>query len=450
MDRKLLDYILCPVCGEGNWMLHAAQYETVPYHDGAREEVRVGELACGCGRRYPIEEFVLSFAELFSPDLAREAAFWDRFYIWNLEHGAVGFHDLRRGFAPFMSQGVREAFPYPDTIERYSVHRHVADHPALRAGDTLLDMGVGLGWTSLHFARSGYKVTAFDPSLRPMQAAKKYAIEQGIFIEYICTAVGYLDFRSASFDNVTAFHSLHHVPDVQAGLTDVQRWLKPGGALAVDEHITNSKLAGAIGAELHRWASSEVFPRYRTISADDMATLPSEPHSAFEDVGAEQIRPLLHTMFDVKEEKQRHVVLDHYSLLYYLWKDKEKDAFVHALEIADNFQELLRLVDPDGGEYITIIATNDPSREPEWQDTASHLDALPANQPSEADLDQYKARLAALEKEFAEQGAWALELEKGLKQRNAELKRLRDHLRRIENGKVMRLMKRLGRSRQRR
>ena len=132
----------------------------------------------------------------------------------------------------------------------------------------------------------------------------------------------------------------------------------PAARLAVDEHIANSRLAGAVGAQLHNWAAEQVFPRYRTISDADLAALPSEGHSALEDAGVDQVVPLLRRMFDVQFEQQRHVVLDHYPLLYYLWKDKDETGFRHALEIANQFQELLRQVDPDGGEYLTLVAAN--------------------------------------------------------------------------------------------
>jgi 2-polyprenyl-3-methyl-5-hydroxy-6-metoxy-1,4-benzoquinol methylase len=419
----------------------------MPYLDGAREEVRHGKLSCGCGRHYPISEFVLSFAGLFPPELEREASFWDRFYMWHLEQGAKGFHDLQRGFAPFMAHGVKETFPYADTIDRYDVHQQVAGHPLLRRGRTLLDMGVGLGWTSLHFAGSGYAVTAFDPSLRPVQAAKSYAVEQGVFIEYICAAVGYINFRPGSFDNVTAFHSLHHVPDLDAGLSDVRNWLRPGGCLAVDEHITNSKLAGAIGGELHKWAGREIFPQYQTISKEDLATLPSEPHSAFEDAGAGQIVPLVHRMFSVKYEKARHVVLDHYPLLYYLWKGKKQEAFLNALEIANHLQEILRLVDPDGGEYVTLIATNDTAIEESANvDVTITKDRVAMEESADistrsAELDSLMTRQLDLEAAFAQQRAWARELEAAVHQRDEEIATLRDHLKRMQSGRVMRLLR---------
>jgi 2-polyprenyl-3-methyl-5-hydroxy-6-metoxy-1,4-benzoquinol methylase/uncharacterized protein YbaR (Trm112 family) len=478
VNRTLLESILCPICGRGEWTLYANEEVMVNYETGPREEVCMGEIVCPGGHHYPIRDFVLSFESLFPPDLKQEAAFWDRFYIWNIEQGAVGFHDLRRGFAPFMAQGVREAFPFADSVDRYDVHYQVAEHPLLRSGHTLLDIGVGLGWTSLHFARNGYVVTAFDPSFNPVRAAKAYAIEQGIFIEYICAAVGYIHFHTASFDNVAAFHSLHHVPDLRAGLGSVRKWLRPEGAIAVDEHIANSRLAKTLGEQLHKWAESEVWPRYRTISADELAQLPVEPHSALEDAGVDQVVPLLHEMFDVRYEHRRHVVLDHYPLLYYLWKDKDKGAFIHALEIANHLQELLRRADPDGGEYITIVAVNNPtertSRTQAPGDGASLVteaarvagdkvnDAIlgeragplfnEAGPESESveELARLRSRVDELEGTLVEQNTWVISLEASHREKDREISRLNDHIRRLENGKVMRLLRLLRRRRNKR
>lgn len=467
MDRQLLERVLCPVCKQGAWTLDVRESRTVAYAAGPREEVYDGDVTCACGRQYPIREFVLSFAGCFPADLQREAAFWDRFYLWNLEHGAVGFHDLRRGFAPFLAQGVTEAFPQADTVDRYDVHYQVAEHPLLRAGHTLLDIGVGLGWTSIHFARAGYAVTAFDPSLGPVQAAKRYAIGEGLFIEYICAAMGYVKFRPGSFDNVAAFHSLHHVPDLESGLSDISTWLRPGGGLAVDEHIANSRLAGALGARLHTWAAVEVFPRYRTIADTDLARLPAEPHSALEDAGVDQVVPLLRRLFTIEFERERHVVLDHYPLLYYLWKDRDLAAFRYALDMANHFQELVRQVDPDGGEYITIVAANRrpaalssqpalgigpgeeadlaPPPPPADPPIVSALAGARAGEPAEAPTVALEARIAELERALAEQGAWARSLEAAQQNRDRELARLRAHLRRVENGRVMRLLRRFTR-----
>jgi 2-polyprenyl-3-methyl-5-hydroxy-6-metoxy-1,4-benzoquinol methylase len=198
-----------------------------------------------------VADYVLSFADVFPPILKQEAAFWERYYLWLLEHGSYGFHDLRRGIAPYITVGVPEPFPSADTLDRYDIHYRVAEHPLTRQGRTLLDVGVGLGWTSLHFARAGYKVAAFEPSLGTVKAAKRYAMEQGVSVEYICASLETISFAPSSFDTVAAFHSLHHVPDLEAALREVKSWLHPEGILAVDEHVGNSRLAAMLGAEMN-------------------------------------------------------------------------------------------------------------------------------------------------------------------------------------------------------
>lgn len=459
MDRRLLDTLLCPLCG-GSLQLRNASVVAVQYTDGPREEIETGTADCGCGQQYPIASFVLSLADIFPPLLKREAAYWERYYGWLLDQGSYGFHDLRRGLAPYITLGVPEPFPQADTLDRYDVHHRVAEHPLMRQGHTLLDIGVGLGWTSLYFARAGYDVTAFEPSLGPITAAKRYAIEQGVFVEYICAALGYIAFKPASFDNVTAFHSLHHVPDLQSALQQVQSWLRPGGALAIDEHTANSRLALSLGQEIHKWAEAEVLPRYRTLPPEAMAGLPDEPHSALEDSSVEQVANAVSRLFKVHTSQPRHVFLDHYPLLYYLHKDKDITAFHHALEIANQMQELVRHVDPDGADYMTIIAENSPNAdfgmriselneatpeaEPMQSTEAGPVLNVDAIQAAPQDPDSaIRNRIAQLEAQLEEQGSWAQGLEREVQSKNRQLARLNSHMRKLESGRVMRLLRQL-------
>lgn len=445
MDRHLLDIVLCPACG-GALRLEDDVVVTVEYTSGPRQDVESGVAACECGQRYPVTDFVLSFAGQYPPDLQREAAFWDRYYMWLLEHGSAGFHDLRQGQAPYITSGVTEPFPEAATIDRYDVHHQIAEHPLLRKGRALLDIGVGLGWTTLYFARAGYDVTAFEPSLGPVKAAKRYSMEQGVFVEYICGALGKMAFRPDSFDNVTAFHSLHHVPDLEAELRQVRLWLREGGALALDEHVGNSRLAASLAGEVHAWAEAEVLPRYRTLPAEALATLPTEPHSAREDTSVHEVEPLVSRLFAVRYSHPRHVFLDHYPLLYYLHKDRDLEGYKHALDIANQMQEFVRRVDPEGGDYITMIAENTREDQP-VDDIPQAVSPVqePAAPPGGVEAapgeDPAARRIEELESRLREQGSWALGFEGQLREKNAELARLRGHVRRLESGRVMRLLR---------
>ncbi|MBF6614259.1 MAG: class I SAM-dependent methyltransferase [Chloroflexi bacterium] len=449
MERALLDVVLCPVCNGTLSLSDGAEVAAIEYAGGVREEVRHGTVECACGQRYPVERFVLSFASLFDPVLAQEAAYWERYYLWLLEHGSYGFHDLRLGQAPYITHGVPEPFPAADSLDRYDIHHRIAEDPLVRKGHTLLDIGVGLGWTSLYFARAGYAVTAFEPSRGPVTAAKRYAMEQGIFVEYICSAMGAISFRPCSFDSVTAFHSLHHVPNLEIELHALRSWLCPGGALALDEHVGNSRLAAAIGGQVNAWAEAEVFPNYRTLSEEALESLPSEPHSAREDASVDELLPLVRRVFNVRAERARHVFLDHYPLIYYLQEGRDLTAFRHALAIANQLQELIRRVDEEGGDYVTIIAENStpeaapPDALPDGAASDSHIleATATAPQPSAPESQAASRRISELERQLAEQSLWAGSLQSELHRKNAELERLSKHLKRLESGLVMRVMR---------
>jgi 2-polyprenyl-3-methyl-5-hydroxy-6-metoxy-1,4-benzoquinol methylase len=453
LDETLLDVLLCPACG-GGLSLKDPIWETLIYNDGERNEVRSGAAACACGSEYPIEEFVLSLASLYPPELEKEASYWDRYYGWLLEQGSFGFYDLRLGQAPYITQGVPDPFPEAATLDRYTVHHEIAEHPLLRKGNALLDLGVGLGWTSLYFARASYQVTAFEPSLGPVRAAKRYAISQGVFIEYICAALGYVNFKPRSFHNVTAFHSLHHVPHLETELRKVRTWIEPGGTLAIDEHVGNSRLAATLAGEVHRWAQEVVLPRYRTLSNEVLARLPREPHSELEDSSVDLVAPLVSRLFDVRLSRPRHVFLDHYPLLYYLHTGRNLEAYKHALTIANQIQEMVRLADPEGGDYLTIVAENTGIDSEEVQTeprapkevTAPETTDLPIEIEGSPFSSDLPARIAALEEELARQGQWARSLEGELRRKTGEINKLEALVQRLESGRMMRLLRAFNKS----
>lgn len=443
MDHKLLSIVKCPACG-GALRLTRSEVVAVAYNDGTRDEVKSGDAKCVCGQHYPISDFVLSFAGLFTPELEREAAYWERYYSWVRAQGSLAFHDLRLGMAPFLVLGVPEAFPEASTHSHYTVHEIVAAHPLVSKGHDLLDVGVGSGWTSLHFARCGYRVTAVEPALGLAKAAKEYSMEAGVFVEYVCASLALSSFKPRSFDTVTVFHALHHEPELEAALLKVRAWLRLDGVLAIDEHVGESRLAGLIQGRMQGWEEAEVLPRYRTLSLDRLSGLPSEPHSPMEDVSRASIVPLVHRLFDVEFERSRHVVFDHYPLLYYLEHNRDIAAFEHATRVANQIGAWLCSIDPEGGDYVTIVAKNTgeqprpetgpemtkPShRIPDAEATVHEQAQAPAiSWPHEAvrrDPWELQRRVSSLEKAEAEQGRWAQSLLLQIQVKDLELARLR-------------------------
>ena len=110
-------------------------------------------------------------------------------------------------------------------------------------GQSLLDMGCGMGEESVYFALLGARVTAIDISPVGIMIAQKRAAFNGV-AERVHAAQMRADkteFADASFDVVHGFGILHHI-GMPGGLQEVKRLLKPGGRALFFEHLGNSAL----------------------------------------------------------------------------------------------------------------------------------------------------------------------------------------------------------------
>ncbi len=99
----------------------------------------------------------------------------------------------------------------------------------LPPGAAVLDLGCGPGVpTTLELARH-FAVTGVDISARQLELAR-VNVPSATFVQADLASV---EFPPASFDAVTAFYSIIHVPRREhAGLlATIERWLRPGGLL---------------------------------------------------------------------------------------------------------------------------------------------------------------------------------------------------------------------------
>lgn len=88
----------------------------------------------------------------------------------------------------------------------------------------LLDIGAGTGDFLLVAKNNGWQVTGVEPS----QKAKEIAKGKGVsFVEQTS------ELESHSFDVITMWHVLEHVPDLEAQIKELKRVLKPSGTLLV-------------------------------------------------------------------------------------------------------------------------------------------------------------------------------------------------------------------------
>lgn len=101
-----------------------------------------------------------------------------------------------------------------------------------------LDLGAGGGHVSYLMARHAGKVTAADLSREMLAAVAATAREKGLTnIETVATPAEHLPFAEASFDFAASRFSTHHWRDLEAGLRQARRVLKPGApAVFIDTY----------------------------------------------------------------------------------------------------------------------------------------------------------------------------------------------------------------------
>jgi ubiquinone/menaquinone biosynthesis C-methylase UbiE len=119
-----------------------------------------------------------------------------------------------------------------DVDHRGARHRHIdqAFVAGLQLPARALDLGCGTGrHATAYLVERGLEVVGIDISALSIKAAR--AELHGV--EFIVGDMSEIGFDDASFDLVTAFYSLIHVPREEHGSTlrRVADWLKPGGFL---------------------------------------------------------------------------------------------------------------------------------------------------------------------------------------------------------------------------
>ena len=113
--------------------------------------------------------------------------------------------------------------------------RAVTVEQAVRPGDRVLDACCGTGDLALAARRAGAgEVVGLDFSGRMLERARAKAPQ----LEWVQGDVLALPFADASFDAATVGFGVRNVEDLEAGLRELRRVLRPGGRLAILEITT--------------------------------------------------------------------------------------------------------------------------------------------------------------------------------------------------------------------
>jgi demethylmenaquinone methyltransferase/2-methoxy-6-polyprenyl-1,4-benzoquinol methylase len=109
--------------------------------------------------------------------------------------------------------------------------RRLTAEAVVRPGDRVLDACCGTGDLALAAERAGGRVTGLDFSGRMLERARRKSSS----VEWVQGDLTSLPFRDGSFDAATVGFGIRNVPDLEAGLGELARVLRPGGRLGVLE-----------------------------------------------------------------------------------------------------------------------------------------------------------------------------------------------------------------------
>lgn len=94
-----------------------------------------------------------------------------------------------------------------------------------RAPDRVLEVGCGRGDVAERIAAHGVELTALDSSERMVELTRARGVDA------VVGDAAALPFGDGEFDAVLAAWMLYHLPDLDAGLAELRRVLRPGGRL---------------------------------------------------------------------------------------------------------------------------------------------------------------------------------------------------------------------------
>jgi ubiquinone/menaquinone biosynthesis C-methylase UbiE len=137
----------------------------------------------------------------------------------------AAFHDAWAGSTPVDDVLVRECFQAPTALE----NRFILSRMGNLRGKRLLDIGAGLGESSVYFALQGAQVTTTDISPGMVRAGRELARRHGVEVEGIVSQAEDLGVAAETFDFVYIANTIHHVRDRDALFQKIHRALKPGG-----------------------------------------------------------------------------------------------------------------------------------------------------------------------------------------------------------------------------
>ncbi|MBI1266549.1 MAG: methyltransferase domain-containing protein [Cryomorphaceae bacterium] len=99
----------------------------------------------------------------------------------------------------------------------------------MHAGGHYLDLGCGTGNYAMHFTEKGFRMVGVDPSETMLQQARA----NGSDLDWRLGSAESIPAEEGEFDGAIAMLTTHHWTDVQQGLKELRRVVKPGGRIVI-------------------------------------------------------------------------------------------------------------------------------------------------------------------------------------------------------------------------
>ena len=142
-----------------------------------------------------------------------------------LHEREAAFHDEWARDTDLSERAVRASFEGPAAME----NRCILEQMGPLKGKKLLDIGAGLGESSVYFALQGADVTTTDVSPEMVKTAVELGKRYGVTLQGIVSSGEELNVEAGTYDLVYIANTIHHVEERATLFAQIQRALKPGG-----------------------------------------------------------------------------------------------------------------------------------------------------------------------------------------------------------------------------
>jgi SAM-dependent methyltransferase len=145
--------------------------------------------------------------------------------ITTLHDLEVEFHDDWASDTPADEILVREFFEAPTAVENQFILKRLGG----LKGKKILDIGAGLGESSVYFALRGAHVTTVDISPLMVKKAVELGKKFGVELQGVISGGEDIQVLEDEFDIIYLANTIHHVHDRARLFEQISRALKPGG-----------------------------------------------------------------------------------------------------------------------------------------------------------------------------------------------------------------------------